>query len=262
VRAARLALSGANIRLSGKVMVTGYSQGGHASAATHREMEAGHRGEFDVVAGAHLAAPVNLSGSMRLPDAILGYQFFVPFIVTAWDRVYGNIYSDVNTVFKAPYASYIETLLPSPTLTFTTLVTTGRLPAGAPNQARDALFQPAFLQAIRTEDSHPLNAAARDNDVLGWSPRARTLYCVGGGDPTVPKAVHQDVAMADFARRNVQTVTAVDVDAAIQQAFAPGGVAPTDPTTEAYATYYGNYHGTYAPAFCHAQTRAFFNTVR
>jgi hypothetical protein len=28
------------------------------------------------------------------------------------------------------------------------------------------------------------------------------------------------------------------------------------------ATYYGNYHGTYEPPFCHAQARALFDTVR
>ncbi len=39
-------------------------------------------------------------------------------IVTSWQKVYGNIYGSPSEAFKAPYASYIENLLPNPTLTY------------------------------------------------------------------------------------------------------------------------------------------------
>ena len=42
----------------------------------------------------------------------------------------------------------------------------------------------------------------------------------------------------------------------------PGGAAPTDPTSAAFATYYGSYHGVYEPPFCVAQARALFDTVK
>ncbi|GAA4427520.1 lipase family protein [Acidovorax lacteus] len=265
VRAARNAASTVGASLSGKVMFTGYSQGGHASMAAHRAAERDHPTEFNVVAGAHLAGPYNLSGSLKLTEAIAGYQFFVPYLVTAWQKAYGNVYTDVNQVFKAPYASYIETLLPSPTLNYTTLVTSGRLPGGpgvTPNQARDAIFQSAYLQGAQTSNTHPLFLAARKNDLLGWNPKARVLLCGGAGDPTVPPAVHQAPMKADFDSRGLTNVVSVDVDAAIQATFGPGGKAPTDPTSAAFATYYGNYHGTYEPPFCHAQARAVFDAVR
>ena len=38
--------------------------------------------------------------------------------------------------------------------------------------------------------------------------------------------------------------------------------APTDPTSAAFATYYGNYHGRYEPPLCHAQARGLFDTVK
>ena len=57
-------------------------------------------------------------------------------------------------------------------------------------------------------------------------------------------------------------MTSVDVDAAIQATFGPGGQAPTDPASAAFATYYGAYHGTYEPPFCHAQARAVFDMVK
>lgn len=265
IRAARNAANAAGATLNGKVMVTGYSQGGHSSMAAHREIERSNAGEINLVAGAHLAGPYNLSGSFKLTDAIAGYQFFVPYLVTSWQKVYGNIYSNVTQAFKAPYASYIETLLPNPTLNYTTLVTSGQLPGGptvTPNQARDLVFQSAFITASQTDTSNPLYVAATKNDLLGWSPKAKTLLCGGAGDPTVPPAVHQKVAKADFDARGVTTVTSVDVDAAIQATFGVGGKAPTDPTSAAFANYYGSYHGTYEPPFCHAQARATFDAVK
>lgn len=102
IRAARNAVSSQGGSLNGKVMLTGYSQGGHASMAAHRAIEKSLSSEINVVAGAHLAGPYNLSGSMKIPDAIAGYQFFVPYLVTAWQKIYGNLYSNVSDAFKAP----------------------------------------------------------------------------------------------------------------------------------------------------------------
>ena len=262
VRAARNAAGAVGATLSGKVMFTGYSQGGHSSMAAHRAAERDYGNEFNVVAGAHLAGPYNLSGSLRIPDAIAGVQFFVSYLVTAWQKVYGNVYTDVKQAFKPPYSNTIETLLPSPTLNYTTLVTSGALPGGTPNQARDALFQPAFLASAQTSVTDPLYLAAKKNDLLGWTPKSRVMLCGGAGDPTVPPAVHQKVMKADFDARGVSNVTSVDVDAAVQATYGPGGMAPTDPTSQAFAVYYGSYHGSYEPPFCHAQARAVFDAVR
>jgi pimeloyl-ACP methyl ester carboxylesterase len=271
IRAARYASAGVGATLSGKVMFTGYSQGGHSSMAAHRAAERDAPTEFNVVAGAHLAGPYNLSGSFKLTNAIAGYQFFVPFIVNSYQKVYADVYSSASSVYKAPYTNYIETLLPSPTLTYTTLVTTGPsagtfwLPGAAgetPAQARDLVFQSAFITDTQTNNSSPLYLDAKKNDLLGWSPKSKLLLCGGAGDPTVPPAVHQNVMKADFDSRNLSNVSTVDVDPFIQATYGPGGVAPADPSSAAFATYYGSYHGSYEPPFCHAQARLLFDTVK
>ncbi len=274
IRAARNAASSVGANLSGKVMLAGYSQGGHASMAAHRAIERDNAGEINVVAGAHLAGPYNLSGSLKVTNAIAGVQFFVPYLVTAWQKVYGNIYSSVGAAFKAPYAGWIENLLPSPTLTYDTLPydtsttpatmwVSGAKPGEAlPNNARDAMFQTAFITDSQTNNSNALYLAAKKNDLLGWSPKSKLLLCGGSGDPTVPPAIHQTVMKADFDSRSLTNVSTVDVDASVQYVFGPGHVAPTDPTTPAFATYYGSYHGTYEPPFCHASARALFDLVK
>lgn len=264
IRAARKAAEELGAPLTGEVMLSGYSQGGHSSMAAHRAIEAEFAGEIDVVGGAHLAGPYNLSGSFAnadLDNPIAGYQYFVPFIITAWQKVYGNLYSDPAEIFKAPYAAHIHDLLPSPTLNYTTLVTSEALPGGTPKQAQDALFNLDYLQDAKSNPDNALFVAARQNDLLGWTPVAPVLLCGGAGDPTVPPAIHQDVLMADFTSRGVSNVTSVDVDPQVQQIYGPGGVAPTDPASAEFAEYYASYHGGYEPPLCHAQARAFFESL-
>lgn len=254
IRAARQATPAMGGSLSGKVMLTGYSQGGHASMAAHREIEKNLAGEINVVAGAHLAGPYNLSGSMKLPDAIAGYQFFVPYLVTAWQKIYGNLYSNVNDAFKAPYADGIESLLPNATLNYTTLVTSGKLPGingETPNQARDALFKSSFSSDILTNPNNATFLAAQKNDLLDWTPKSQTMLCSGSGDPTVPQAVHQSVLKAAFDAKGLTNVTSVDVHPFIVAAYGPITMANI-----------ANYHGTFAPPFCHAQAKGLFDLVK
>lgn len=264
VRAARNAAQTVGASLSGKVMFTGYSQGGHASMAAQRMAERDHGSEFNVVAGAHLAGPYNMAASVRATDMVLGVQFFLPMLITGWQQVYGNLYSDVKKVFKSPYDAYIETLLPTATDTMATLLSSGKLPGatGTPNQARDALIQPAYQQDLLTNDANGFYQAAVKNTLLGWTPKAPVLLCGGAGDPTVPPAMHQIAMKADFDKRGVANVTSVDVDAAIQATYGPDGKAPTDPLSPEFSAYYGNYHASYEPPLCTAYARGLFDKVR
>jgi len=264
IRAARNAAGSVGLALSGKLMLTGYSQGGHSSAATQRTIERDHATEFNVSGAAHMAGPYNVSGAVKSPVAVVGYQIFAPFLVTAYQKVYGDVYADVNAAFRMPYAGWIETLLPNATLDDDSLVTSGKLPGASgetPTQARDELFQSAFIVDAQAHDTNALYRDATKNDLLGWSPKARTMLCGGIGDPTVPTAIHRDVLYDDMIARGVATVTKVDVDAQIRQTYAPGGV-PTDPASAGYRQYYGNYHGSYEPPFCERAARDLFDSVR
>lgn len=265
VRAARHAAAQQGLALSGRVMLSGYSQGGHASAAAQRQAESSHANEIQVVGAAHMSGPYALSAGWRQPTVIAGYQFFVPLMVRGWQQVYGNLYTQIDQVFRPPYAPAIGTLLPSAGASFTSLLASGTLPGGqgeTPTQVRDALMQPEYLQAIATQDTHPLLEAARRNDLLGWTPQAPVLLCAGSADPTVLYAVNQAALAADFTSRNVNQVTVVDVDPTVQALHGVNGQAPTDPGSSAFGTYYASYHARLVPPLCHARARAFFDTLR
>lgn len=258
IRAARHAAGEVGARLSGDVLFSGYSQGGHASMAAQRAAEREGAGEFRVVAAGHLAGPYNMAAAMTTPVAVAGYQYFSPFIITSWQKVYGNLYTTPDEVFRAPYAAWIEDLLPSATYNATTLMTEGKLPWGTPEQARDALMQPSFLNNVLADDAAPVNVAARANTLFNWKPVAPVLLCGGAGDPTVPPALHQVPMMDNFDANGVENVVSVDVDGFIQAAYGP---APTDPASPEYSDYYGDYHGSFEPPFCFAAARNLFEQM-
>lgn len=264
VRAARRAAQQRQVALSGKLMLTGYSQGAHASMAAQRAIESAQGGDITVAAAAHLAGPYHLSALLQRGDAIVGYQYFMPFLLTSWQKVYGNLYAAPGDAFRAPYAGYVDALLPHPTETFETLRAKGLLPgeAATPQQAQDLLLQPAYLAAMRSDGAHPAVTAARRNDLLAWTPRAPTLLCGGSADPSTSYQLHQVAAKASFDQRGAPQVQSVDVDPQVQARYGIGGRAPTDPASAAYAAYFAAYHTDLAPPLCHAQARALFLQVR
>src|SRR5688572_462637 len=133
--AARIALpisSAPSITDSGKLFVTGYSQGGHVAMATHKALQE---------AGATITASAPMSGPYAVAafsDAVFFGQvtrttpLFLVFTATGYQKAYGDVYASASDVFEARYVTGIESLLPS-AVPRTQLFAEGKLP-------RDQLF--------------------------------------------------------------------------------------------------------------------------
>lgn len=164
--AARTALPGllGGVSDNGKLFVSGYSEGGHVAMATHRAIEA---------AGGKVTASTPMSGPYAMAsfaDAVfygnvnLGSTIFTPLLTNSYQKAYGNLYTTPSDIYEAPYASGIDTLLPS-TSSMTTLFTAGKLP-------QTALFNstpptapagsPAIVQATLNAVTPPKTGAATD----------------------------------------------------------------------------------------------------
>ena len=254
IRAARRAAPLLGLTLNGKVMVTGYSQGGHASMATQRAIERESSGEFNLVAAAHLAGPYCISAALidGVTNPINGVQAIVPFEITSWQKVYGNVYDSVSDVFNPPYDRYIETLFPT-LLSSTALA--NLLPCGTPAQARDAMFVSSYLSDLANNPNNGTIIAGKKQDLLGWNPRAPTTLCGGLNDPTVKFSINAQAAYDDFRSRGGANVALVDVDPGIQAKY--GSVLASDP-----ATYWNSYHGRYESPFCLHVAKGLFDLNR
>ncbi len=254
IRAARNAASSLGLTLDGKIMVTGYSQGGHAAMATQRAIERDNAGEFNLVAAAPLAGPYNVSEALidGVTNPILGEQYFVPFQITSWQKVYGNLYNKASEVFNAPYDSFIEALLPAVVYP----ADLGKLPppATAPATARDAIFKPAYLTDLATTPDNSTAVAARRQDLFGWNPKAPTTLCGGSEDATVSFTINAQRAYDDFTSRGVSPVTLelMDVDSKIKRMYGSND----------HHTFINNYHQNYEPPFCYQVAKELFDQYK
>jgi acetyl esterase/lipase len=147
---------------SGKLFVTGYSQGGYVAMATHKALQA---------AGVAVTASAPMSGPYALEafgDAIfygsvdIGSTVFGALVTTSYQHSYQNLYTSPTQVFEAAYAGSIEGLLPSAT-PVSTLFATGKLPQTALFNSTTPVTGNATLDAALAVPTNPVFA-------LGFGP--------------------------------------------------------------------------------------------
>lgn len=115
---------------SGKLFLSGYSEGGYVAMATEHLLEANGK---TVTASAPMSGPYALEA---FGDAVffghvnLGSTLFTPLLTTSYQKAYGNLYTAPTDAYSATFATGIESLLPS-TMTVTQLFTAGKLPQTA-----------------------------------------------------------------------------------------------------------------------------------
>ena len=115
---------------SGQLFITGYSQGGYVAMATVRAMEAEQKA---VSAAAPMSGPYALAAfvdAVFSGEVTLDAPVVTTFVISAYQRVYANIYTNADDVFSAQYAPGIESLLPS-TTPRSQLYAEGKLPESA-----------------------------------------------------------------------------------------------------------------------------------
>jgi poly(3-hydroxybutyrate) depolymerase len=163
---------------SGKLFITGYSEGGYVAMATMRAMQ---------TAGAKVTAAAPMSGPYALEafgDAIffghvnLGSTVFAPLISTSYQHAYSNIYTATTDVYTPTFASGIDTLLPSAT-PINTLFANGSLP-------QTALFDSNTPTVTIPGD--PTDSAAITNELKVPSDPNNPqtpLFAAGFGEPSL-----------------------------------------------------------------------------
>ena len=212
IRAARTASLRLGVPLDGKVMLYGYSQGGHAAMAAQREIERHHRDEFNLVASAPMAGPYNLSQTFL--GAWFGYTAGQPntlaselfaYTAVSYNRAYGTLYRRPEQLFSKRYANDVENIF-SGALDISEIISRQLLP---PGHRLDDLRNPEFTAAFLLDANEPMRVALRKNDLLDWTPIAATLLC-GSRRDSIVDLQNAYAAQASFRARGVD-VPVVDV---------------------------------------------------
>jgi pimeloyl-ACP methyl ester carboxylesterase len=261
LRAARTAFSSIGAKDSGKLLLTGYSQGGYVAMATQREMQSAYASEFKVTALAGSSGPYALS---LIGDVVfggspnLGGTSFLPLITQSWQKSYGGMYASTSEIYTSAYAATIESVAPG-VLAHELLIASGGIPALAlfapdslpgPSSAMFASFfgtnhliQTSYRNGVVADaqmnpcnvnpaaplqcaPAHALRKNALKNDLRTYVPTVPTLMCGGNGDPTVFFASTQATA-AYFLMNGMPApaLTVLDLDSAPNGADDPFAIA-------------------------------------
>ncbi|WP_269631357.1 alpha/beta hydrolase family protein [Pelomonas sp. BJYL3] len=252
---------------SDKLLISGYSEGGHVAVATHKVIERDYGSEFKVTALAPMSGPYNMVGFGDVlvnvqPNA--GATVFWPLVLTSYQKSYGNVYASPSEAYQAPFDATIETLLPTDT-SIADLMAAGKLPAD-PTLTRvfgqGGLIKDSFKAAYATSN---LRKDLQANTLLGLSTKRPVALCGGKMDPTVFYDINTTAMAADLKTRGMPLMAAYDLE---NLSSLPAGAAGQtvyfgfqQAKAAAGSSAQAQYHGGLVPPFCNALARGFFQQV-
>lgn len=203
LRAARAFCASSKIPLNNQLFLIGYSQGGHATMALHRELEEYHSDEFTVTASAPMAGAYDLSG-VTAEDALSGRAMPNPYYFALLFAAYQSVYHyapDLADILAPPYDKLLPPLLDGNH-------SSSEINAVMPKDITKAL-RADYLADLRSNPANPLRLALRDNDLYRWTPAApmRLYHCAADADVVF---ANSQVAFASFRSRGAMQVSLID----------------------------------------------------
>ncbi len=183
IRASKDYMDQTGIVYNEQLFVTGYSQGGHAAMALHRELEQYFSDEFEVTASSPMSGIYNLSGEVLatvFSDEPYLFPSYMVWIIVAYESVYGNIYDQIEDIFKPGYITMVKGFVEG-------AISRGELNDLMVNKLmsdfgasipRLALLD-NYIEDFQINPNNAWQAALRDNDLFDWVPVAptRMMYC-------------------------------------------------------------------------------------
>ena len=204
LRAARRYCASNSLALNGQIFLAGYSQGGHATMALHRELEKYHTNEFTITASAPMAGPYDMSGvglndllSPRCPPN----PYYYAYVLTAYQRVY-SLAPDWAGLLVPPYNTTLPPL-------FNGNNSGATIDNSLPACNVSNILPSGLRSSLQNDANSPLRQALRDNDLYQWKPIApmRMYHCSADADVLY---ANSQVAYTNFLARGATQVQLID----------------------------------------------------
>ncbi len=180
-----------NIEHNNQLFLMGYSQGGHATLASVKELEENWEESISVTASCPMAGPYSMSEvqSAMLTEVYPNPGYF-PYVIFSYQNVYGNIYNNPSDIFKSGYENLIELYNGSfsmDNINEEIWLIAQNLYGISPSEFRPVdMIKDDYYSDFLSNELHPFRLALLDNDLINFIPQSpmRLIHC--NGDDNVP----------------------------------------------------------------------------
>ena len=170
-----------NIETNGQLFLTGYSQGGHASFAAQKYIEAAHDPRFKVTATSPISGAYDMTGEQaKYMFQEYPRPFYLPYLIISYQAAY-HIWDtkDIYTVFRAPYDTLLQGF-------FGEVRTKGyddldKIMPKVPSE----VVKPELVTRFKTDPDFPFIKRLKENNLTNWTPEAPVQLCFCKGDREV-----------------------------------------------------------------------------
>lgn len=170
-----------NIETNGQLFLTGYSQGGHASFAAQKFIEALHDPRFKVTATSPMSGAYDMTGEQaKYMFQVYPRPFYLPYLILSYQTAY-HIFpnKDIYTIFRPPYDSLLKGFFgPVRDKTY------DDLDKIMPKIPSDVVIPDMVLQ-FKNDPSFPFLERLKENNLTDWKPEAPVQLCYCKGDREV-----------------------------------------------------------------------------
>lgn len=166
------------VKTSGQLFITGYSQGGHASLATHKLIQEKYAGRITVTASSPMSGAYDMAGVQSL---VMSKPYtrphYLPYLLQSFNEVYHFVPGNINAIYRHPYDSLIPLL-------FDGKHSINKIDKSLPAVPLE-MIKEDFVTAYISDSLHPLRVALRQNSLCNWKPEAPVQLCYCDSDEQV-----------------------------------------------------------------------------
>jgi len=180
LKAAKELATDKKIDFDGKLFLAGYSQGGHATLATHRALENEPLEGFDLIASFPAAGGYDVKNMQEYFFSLETYEnpFYIAYVAFSYKTSYSWA-APLSDFFKEPYASRITTL-------FDGTKSGSEINDQLTNKISD-LISDDLRSTINTNTKYKYIVDAFNlNSLTDWTPTRKVFMYHGDADLTVP----------------------------------------------------------------------------
>ena len=181
LRASKKWLKKHDIETNKQLFLYGYSEGGFATLATHREIEKKYNHRFHITGSVAAAGPYDLSSTFEkwLDDDTLASPATVSYLVKAYDAIYDSHL--INTIINSRYQDTVDYDISEG------IYAIDDIDDSLSHKTR-RLIRSGFLGDTRNGYHTKISKYLEKNNIYDWKPKAPIRFIHGDEDEIVPYA--------------------------------------------------------------------------